>query len=105
MAPNRLQLLSLLLLAPCGATEASDAGAFSPAAICADVEPCAVGNSACVEHMLVGKHLRVFGVEYSPFGIYDSTQEGRAAWSGFDFEVLDSLASRLGFTYTVQHFA
>ena len=96
--------LVILLLARCNATEVYDATTFSPEAVCADVAPCPLTNASCVEHMLDGKHLYVLGVDYPPFGVHDATQEGRAAWSGFDFDVLDRLAARLGFTYTVLRF-
>ena len=65
------------------------------------------------------KHLKIGDIEWSPFGIYDATKTGNAAWSGFDIDMIKVLfntqratrrasrrrsqgvSNRLGFTYTI----
>ena len=48
---------------------------------------------------LLGKHLNVMELAWAPFAIVDSSAP--KGWSGYDIDLLDELATFLGFTYDI----
>ena len=54
---------------------------------------------------LRGKHLTITGYHYPPALKYDASSQatGNAKWSGFDIKLLELVAGRLGFNYTIVH--
>ena len=72
----------------------SPAMGFVPGAVCNGVDVMAPAAS-----LLRGKHLRVMELDWYPFAFKDST--AAQGWRGFDIDLLDEVASLLGFTYEV----
>jgi len=50
--------------------------------------------------LLRGRHLLIDTLQWAPFDVIDPTHPD--GWSGFDIDLLQSLASILGFTYDIQ---
>lgn len=75
--------------------ESSAAAQFEQGAVCN------TSHGKLAENVLADRHLVITEFEYPPFGIRNASVDGNAAWSGLDIELVELMARRLRFTYTI----
>jgi len=87
---SNTRLAPVLLLASLSLATAVN-GSYTPGTTCSD--------NVDSQLALLGKHLIVMELAWAPFASVDSTAP--KGWSGYNIELMDELATLLGFTYEI----
>ena len=87
---SNTRLAPVLLLASLSLATAVN-GSYTPGTTCSD--------NVDSQQALLGKHLIVMELAWAPFASVDSTAP--KGWSGYNIELMDELATLLGFTYEI----
>jgi len=87
-----IRSLSLLWMSSVAfSSEAGSGAAYVPGQLCSN------GDQA--HSALLGKHLRVLELWWSPFAVQDDTAP--RGWTGYNIELMDEIAALLGCTYEI----
>lgn len=97
MSPVSLSLIALLVTG-------GSAVSLAPSCCPLPSEPrlCTVADANNSQlSFLQGKHIAVGDLALAPYLFVDDTQSGNARYTGYDVDLLQSVADELGFTYTI----